>query len=74
MNHDDGNNTENMLESDIVLIGVGRTSKTQLQSTLQIRTKTSYSFSKRNEYSDEVVKSKKLCIVGLTTEAEDYLT
>ena len=28
MNHDDGNNTENILESDIILIGVSRTSKT----------------------------------------------
>ena len=25
MNHDDGNNTENILESDIILIGVSRT-------------------------------------------------
>ena len=28
MNHDDGNNTESILESDIILIGVSRTSKT----------------------------------------------
>ena len=28
MNHDDGNNTENILESDIILVGVSRTSKT----------------------------------------------
>ena len=28
MNHDDGNNTDNILESDIILLGVSRTSKT----------------------------------------------
>ena len=28
MNHDDGNQTDNVLESDIILIGVSRTSKT----------------------------------------------
>ena len=28
MKHDDGNNTENILESDIILVGVSRTSKT----------------------------------------------
>ena len=28
MNHDDGNNTDNILESDIIFVGVSRTSKT----------------------------------------------
>ena len=72
MNHDDGNNTDNILDSDIVLIGVSRTSKTPTSIYLANKGLKTSNIPLVNEMDipDEVVKSKKLCIVGLTTEAE----
>ncbi len=72
MNHDDGNNTENILESDIILIGVSRTSKTPTSIYLANKGLKTSNIPLVNEMSipNDVIKSKSLCIVGLTTEAE----
>ena len=71
MNHDDGNNTENILESDIILIGVSRTVDTDLYLSCQQGFKTS-NIPLVNEMGipADLIKSKSLCIIGLTTEAE----
>ena len=73
MNHDDGNNTENILESDIILIGVSRTSKTPTSIYLANKGLKTSNIPLVNEMSipeDDIMKSKNLCVVGLTTEAE----
>ena len=73
MNHDDGNNTENILESDIILIGVSsRTSKTPTSIYLANKGLKTSNIPLVNEMSipKDVIKSKPLCIIGLTTEAE----
>ena len=72
MNHDDGNNTENILESDIILIGVSRTSKTPTSIYLANKGLKTSNIPLVNEMSipDDIVKSKTLCVIGLTTEAE----
>ena len=72
MNHDDGNNTENIKESDIVLVGVSRTSKTPTSIYLAnkgLKTSNVPLVNKMNIPLD-VINSKTLCVVGLTTEAE----
>ena len=72
MNHDDGNNTENILESDIILIGVSRTSKTPTSIYLANKGLKTSNIPLVNEMSipNDIVKSKALCVIGLTTEAE----
>ena len=72
MNHDDGNNTENILESDIILIGVSRTSKTPTSIYLANKGLKTSNIPLVNEMSipHDIVKSKTLCVIGLTTEAE----
>ncbi len=72
MNHDDGNNTENILESDIILIGVSRTSKTPTSIYLANKGLKTSNIPLVNEMSIpmNVIESRKLCIIGLTTEAE----
>ena len=72
MNHDDGNNTENILESDIILIGVSRTSKTPTSIYLANKgIKTSNIPLVNNMIiPDGIIKSKDTCVIGLTTEPE----
>ena len=72
MNHDDGNNTENILESDIILIGVSRTSKTPTSIYLANKGLKTSNIPLVNDMSipKEVIKSSTICIIGLTTEAE----
>ena len=72
MNHDDGNNTENILESDIILVGVSRTSKTPTSIYLANKGLKTSNIPLVNDMSipNDVMKSKTLCVVGLTTEAE----
>ena len=72
MNHDDGNNTENILESDIILVGVSRTSKTPTSIYLANKGLKTSNIPLVNDMSipKDIVKSKNLCVIGLTTEAE----
>ena len=72
MNHDDGNNTENILESDIILVGVSRTSKTPTSIYLANKGLKTSNIPLVNDMSipNDIRKSKTLCVVGLTTEAE----
>ena len=72
MNHDDGNNTENILESDIILIGVSRTSKTPTSIYLANKGLKTSNIPLVNDMSipNDIMKSKRLCVIGLTTEAE----
>ncbi len=72
MNHDDGNNTENILESDIVLVGVSRTSKTPTSIYLANKGLKTSNIPLVNDMNipQEVIQSKKLCVIGLATEAE----
>ena len=72
MSHDDGNNTENILESDIILIGVSRTSKTPTSIYLANKGLKTSNIPLVNDMSipKEVIKSSTICIIGLTTEAE----
>ena len=72
MNHDDGNNTENILESDIILIGVSRTSKTPTSIYLANKGLKTSNIPLVNDMSipKEVIESRNICFVGLTTEAE----
>ena len=72
MNHDDGNNTENILESDIILIGISRTSKTPTSIYLANKGLKTSNIPLVNDMSipNDIVKSETLCVIGLTTEAE----
>jgi len=72
MNHDDGNNTENILESDIILVGVSRTSKTPTSIYLANKGLKTSNIPLVNDMSipEGIMKSKTLCVIGLTTEAE----
>ena len=72
MNHDDGNNTENIAESDIVLMGVSRTSKTPTSIYLANKGLKTSNIPLVNEMSvpKDVIQSKSLCVIGLTTEPE----
>ena len=72
MNHDDGNNTENILESDIILVGVSRTSKTPTSIYLANKGLKTSNIPLVNEMSipKGVAETKNICVVGLTTEAE----
>ena len=72
MNHDDGNNTENILESDIILVGVSRTSKTPTSIYLANKGLKTSNIPLVNNMSipNDIMKSKTLCVIGLTTEAE----
>ena len=72
INHDDGNNTENILESDIILVGVSRTSKTPTSIYLANKGLKTSNIPLVNDMSipNDIMKSKTLCVIGLTTEAE----
>jgi len=72
MNHDDGNQTENILESDIILVGVSRTSKTPTSIYLANKGLKTSNIPLVNEMSipKDIISAANLCIVGLVTEAE----
>jgi len=73
MNHDDGNNIKDIEKSDIILLGVSRTSKTPTSIYLANRGYKTLNIPIVNEKSIPE-KMKKLtfksCVVGLTTEAD----
>ena len=72
MNHDDGNNTGNILESDIILIGVSRTSKTPTSIYLANKGLKTSNIPLVNNMiiPQDVIESKEICVIGLTTEPE----
>ena len=73
MNHDDGNQTEDIEKSDIILLGVSRTSKTPTSIYLANRGfKTSnIPLVNKNSIPDKMFeKNFTTCIVGLVTEPE----
>ena len=73
MNHDDGNMTHDIQKSDIVLLGVSRTSKTPTSIYLANRGYKTSNIPIVNEKSvpEKILKKDfKPCIVGLTFEAE----
>ena len=72
MNHDDGNNTDNILESDIILVGVSRTSKTPTSIYLANR-----GFKTINiplvldqKIPEDISLNKNVCVVGLVADPE----
>jgi len=73
MNHDDGNNITDIEKSDVLLLGVSRTSKTPTSIYLANR---GYKVSNIPLVNDKSVPNKmkdikfKPCVVGLITEAE----
>ena len=71
--HDDGNETDDIDDSDIIILGVSRTSKTPTSIYLANRGYKTSNIPLINEKSiPEKIKmnKKKLCIVGLTTDPE----
>jgi len=72
MNHDDGNFTEDIEKSDIILLGVSRTSKTPTSIYLANRGYKTSNIPMVNNKSipDKIKKKSSLCIIGLTTEPE----
>ncbi len=71
MNHDDGNQIEDIDKSDIVLLGVSRTSKTPTSIYLANRGFKTSNIPLVNENSIPLIlkeKPKSKCIVGLTAE------
>ena len=73
MNHDDGNSIKDIEKSDIVLLGVSRTSKTPTSIYLANKGLRTSNIPLVNENSiPELLKKKPkiTCIIGLTTEAE----
>ena len=76
MNHDDGNNTLDIEKSDIVLLGVSRTSKTPTSIYLANRGYKTSNVPLVNDGSipkKVISKSFKPCVVGLTTETDRLL-
>ena len=73
MNHDDGNQIDDIEKSDIILLGVSRTSKTPTSIYLANRGfKTSnIPLVNKNSIPNKVMKKNFIpCVVGLVTEAE----
>ena len=73
MNHDDGNSINDIEKSDIILLGVSRTSKTPTSIYLANRGLKTSNIPLVNENSlPELLKKKPkiTCVVGLTSEAE----
>ena len=73
MNHDDGNLLKDVEKSDIILLGVSRTSKTPTSIYLANKGYKTANIPLINKNSiPETIKKnpQKFCIVGLTTEAE----
>jgi len=73
INHDDGNNIRDIEKSDIIILGVSRTSKTPTSIYLANRGYKTSNIPLVNEKSlPEKMKNLKFkpCVVGLTTEAD----
>ena len=73
MNHDDGNMVEELDKSDLILLGVSRTSKTPTSIYLANKGFKTSNIPLVNEGSipESLKKKPKMaCVVGLTTEAE----
>jgi len=73
MNHDDGNLVEELGKSDLILLGVSRTSKTPTSIYLANKGFKTSNIPLVNENSipESLKKNPKMaCVVGLTTEAE----
>ena len=73
MNHDDGNLINDIEKSDIILLGVSRTSKTPTSIYLANRGLKTSNIPLVNENSIPNLlkkKPKSVCVVGLTSEAE----
>ena len=73
MNHDDGNNIKDIEKSDIIILGVSRTSKTPTSIYLANRGYKTSNIPLVNEKSlPNKMKNLKFkpCVVGLTTEAD----
>ena len=73
MNHDDGKNTDNILDSDIILIGVSRTSKTPTSIYLANKGFKTSNIPLVNENSipEKLKQNPQMrCVVGLSTEPE----
>ena len=73
MNHDDGNLVEELDKSDLILLGVSRTSKTPTSIYLANKGFKTSNIPLINENSipESLKKNPKMaCVVGLTTEAE----
>ena len=73
MNHDDGNLVEELDKSDLILLGVSRTSKTPTSIYLANKGFKTSNIPLVNEKSiPEILKQnpKLACVIGLTTEAE----
>jgi len=73
MNHDDGNLVEELDKSDLILLGVSRTSKTPTSIYLANKGFKTSNIPLVSEYSipESLKKNPKMaCVVGLTTEAE----
>ena len=73
MNHDDGNLPNDVTKSDIILLGVSRTSKTPTSIYLANKGyKTANIPLVNNTSIPEILKKKpkNFCVIGLTTEAE----
>ena len=73
INHDDGNNIKDIEKSDIIILGVSRTSKTPTSIYLANRGYKTSNIPLVNEKSlpEKMKKLKfKTCVVGLTTEAD----
>ncbi len=73
MRHDDGNDIQDIEESDIILLGVSRTSKTPTSIYLANRGFKTSNIPLLNENSipnSIKLNKKKICVVGLTTDPE----
>ena len=73
MNHDDGNLIKDINKSDIILLGVSRTSKTPTSIYLANRGYKTSNIPLINQNSLPIILKKNpklICIVGLTTEPE----
>ena len=73
MNHDDGNLIKHINKSDIILLGVSRTSKTPTSIYLANRGYKTSNIPLVNQNSLPIILKKNpklICIVGLTTEPE----
>ena len=73
MRHDDGNDVKDIEDSDIILLGVSRTSKTPTSIYLANRGYKTSNIPLINENSipEKIKKNKKrICVVGLTTDPE----
>ena len=72
MKHDDGKDLNDVEESDIVILGVSRTSKTPTSIYLANRgyKTTNIPLINENSVPKSLRDNKKLCVVGLTTDPE----